>query len=209
MSLDLDQQALDLIDPKANVTAQTNPVEDYQPQYEEISIQADEIIEEEKQRGFNLSSLPAQSFDRDSSNFTNYLGRVDQSVQGNRTQGVNRSMQITLQQVDQSAQNDPRLPQADRSVQKNFAGCAPYVDEQVRMIANNGRKGWTYIANGAAVSPGRRRLPRFSTTTCLLRPWLKLWRTVPVSTRGFSVRVLLGMLRVLSPGVLVSTIQQS
>jgi hypothetical protein len=71
-------------------------VEDYQPQYEEISIQADEIIEEEKQKGFNISSLPAQSFDRDSSNFTNYIGRVDQSVQGNRTQGVNRSMQMTL-----------------------------------------------------------------------------------------------------------------
>jgi hypothetical protein len=113
-------QALDLIDPKANITAQTNPVEDYQPQYEEISIQADEIIEEEKQKGFNISSLPAQSFDRDSSNFTNYLGRVDQSVQGNRTQGVNRSMQMTLQKVDQSAQNEARLSdQADRSIQKN------------------------------------------------------------------------------------------
>jgi hypothetical protein len=32
---------------------------------------------------------------------------------------------------------------------------------------------------------------------------------VPVSTRGFSVKVLVGTLRVLSPGVLVSTIQQS
>ena len=58
-------------------------------------------------------------------------------------------------------------------------------------------------------SPPTRRLPRFSTTTCLVRPWLKLWRTVPVSTRGFSVKVLVGTLSVLSPGDLVSTIQQS
>jgi hypothetical protein len=32
---------------------------------------------------------------------------------------------------------------------------------------------------------------------------------VPVSTRGLSVKVLVGTLSVLSPGVLVSTIQQS
>ena len=61
----------------------------------------------------------------------------------------------------------------------------------------------------AGASPPTRRLPRFSTTTCLVRPWLKLWRTVPVSTRGLSVKVLVGTLKVLSPGVLVSTIQQS
>ena len=61
----------------------------------------------------------------------------------------------------------------------------------------------------AGASPPTRRLPRFSTTTCLVRPWLKLWRTVPVSTRGLSVKVLVGTLSVLSPGVLVSTIQQS
>ena len=61
----------------------------------------------------------------------------------------------------------------------------------------------------AGPSPPTRRLPRFSTTTCLLRPWLKLWRTVPVSTRGFSVKVFVGTLKVLSPGDLVSTIQQS
>ena len=65
-------------------------------------------------------------------------------------------------------------------------------------------------ACGASVaSPPTRRLPRFSTTTCLVRPWLKLWRTVPVSTRGLSVKVLVGTLSVLSPGVFVSTIQQS
>ena len=64
-------------------------------------------------------------------------------------------------------------------------------------------------ASVAGPSPPRRRLPRFSTTTCLVRPWLKLWRTVPVSTRGFSVKVLVGTLSVLSPGVLVSTIHQS
>src|SRR5207244_11845416 len=63
--------------------------------------------------------------------------------------------------------------------------------------------------SGAGASPGRRRLPRFSTTTCLVRPWLKLWRTVPVSTRGLSVKVLLGTLSGLSPEVFLSTIQQS
>ena len=60
----------------------------------------------------------------------------------------------------------------------------------------------------AGASPPTRRLPRFSTTTCLVRPWLKLCFTVPVSTRGFSVKVLFGTLSFLSPGVL-STIQQS
>ena len=65
------------------------------------------------------------------------------------------------------------------------------------------------VGLSAGASPPTRRLPRFSTTTCLVRPWLKLWRTVPVSTRGLSVKVLVGTLSVLSPGVLVSTIQQS
>src|ERR1700731_3001894 len=59
----------------------------------------------------------------------------------------------------------------------------------------------------AGPSPPMRRLPRFSTTTCLVRPWLKLCFTVPVSTRGLSVKVLFGTLSFLSPGVL-STIQQ-
>src|SRR4029077_4906552 len=63
--------------------------------------------------------------------------------------------------------------------------------------------------SAAGASPATRRLPRFSTTTCLVRPWLKLWRTVTVSTRGLSVKVLVGTLSVLSPGVFVSTIQQS
>jgi hypothetical protein len=63
--------------------------------------------------------------------------------------------------------------------------------------------------SAAGASPPTRRLPRFSTTTCLVRPWLKLWRTVPVSTRGLSVKVLVGTLSVLSPGVFVSTIQES
>ena len=61
-------------------------------------------------------------------------------------------------------------------------------------------------------SPARRRrcgaCHAFRPRPDLVRPWLKLWRTVPVSTRGLSVRVLL-TLKVLSPGVLVSTIQQS
>src|SRR5947209_19016788 len=64
---------------------------------------------------------------------------------------------------------------------------------------------WAVSAAGA--SPPIRRLPRFSTTTCLLRPWLTLWRTVPVSTRGFSVKGLVGTLS-LSPGDFVSAIQQ-
>ncbi|BAR56832.1 hypothetical protein NK6_3656 [Bradyrhizobium diazoefficiens] len=80
-----------------------------------------------------------------------------------------------------------------------------------------GRDGAGAAGAGFAVTSGAcgsgpspiRRLPRFSTTTCLLRPWLKLWRTVPVSTRGLSDSVLLGTLSFLSPGVLVSTIQQS
>ena len=67
-----------------------------------------------------------------------------------------------------------------------------------------------FSATGAAgTSAAIRRLPRFSTTTTLVRPWLKLWRTVPCSTRGFSVKVLEGTLSVLSPGDFVSTIQQS
>src|SRR5579872_211638 len=75
-----------------------------------------------------------------------------------------------------------------------------------------GAAGLAVAGSGACVSeagasPPTRRLPRFSTTTCLVRPWLKLWRTVPVSTRGLSVKVLVGTLSFLSPGVLVSTIQ--
>src|SRR5262245_43659417 len=50
------------------------------------------------------------------------------------------------------------------------------------------------VAAGAgsalAVLPGA-RLRTFSTTTALVRPWLKLWRTTPVSLpRGLSVSVL-------------------
>src|SRR5262249_51271830 len=41
----------------------------------------------------------------------------------------------------------------------------------------------------------------FSTTTALVRPWLKLWRTTPCSTPRLSVSVLVGAtLRVFSPG---------
>src|SRR5262249_8974431 len=50
-------------------------------------------------------------------------------------------------------------------------------------------------AVGVAVSALARvgmRLFTFSTTTALVRPWLKLWRTTPCSTpRPFRVRVLL------------------
>src|SRR5262249_44020551 len=72
---------------------------------------------------------------------------------------------------------------------------------------------WAFFASAAGVasaltSPGpatTRRLT-FSTTTCLLRPWLKLWRTTPVSVRGLSVNVLPETLRFFSPGFLVSLI---
>ena len=43
-------------------------------------------------------------------------------------------------------------------------------------------------ASASPAAPMTRRFT-FSTTTCLLRPWLKLWRTTPVSVRGFSVSV--------------------
>src|SRR5262249_12987944 len=52
-------------------------------------------------------------------------------------------------------------------------------------------------AEGAAASAFARvgtRLFTFSTTTALVRPWLKLWRTTPCSTpRPLRVRVLLGV----------------
>src|ERR1700690_2016279 len=75
-----------------------------------------------------------------------------------------------------------------------------------------GLAGLATTGSGACVSvagpsPPTRRLPRFSTTTCLVRPWLKLCFTVPVSTRGLSVKVLFGTLSFLSPGAL-STIQK-
>ena len=61
------------------------------------------------------------------------------------------------------------------------------------------------FASGAA--PMLRRLT-FSTTTCLLRPWLKLWRTTPVSVRGLSVSLLV-TLSFFSPGFFVSLITYS
>ena len=60
----------------------------------------------------------------------------------------------------------------------------------------------------ALTGPPTRRFT-FSTTTALVRPWLKLWRTTPCSTpRGLRVKVLVGAtLSVLSPGFfVVSTI---
>src|SRR5262249_36182578 len=58
----------------------------------------------------------------------------------------------------------------------------------------------------ALVSPPTTRRLTFSTTTCLLRPWLKLWGTVPVSERGLSVNGLLETLSFFSPGFFVSLI---
>ena len=56
---------------------------------------------------------------------------------------------------------------------------------------------------GSALASGPPTVRRFltSTTTCLLRPWLKLWRTTPVSVRGLSDKV-----SFFSPGFLVSLI---
>jgi hypothetical protein len=48
------------------------------------------------------------------------------------------------------------------------------------------------------------RLRTFSTTTALERPWLKLWRTTPVSARGLSVSVVFGLTLSFSPGLFVS-----
>ena len=61
--------------------------------------------------------------------------------------------------------------------------------------------------SAALVSTGLPTVRRFtvSTTTCLERPWLKLWRTTPVSVRGFSDSVLPTLI-FLSPGVFVSLI---
>ena len=60
-------------------------------------------------------------------------------------------------------------------------------------------------ASGLPSPPTTRRFLT-STTTCLLRPWLKLWRTTPVSARGLSDSVFAPTLSVFSPGVLVSAI---
>ena len=79
--------------------------------------------------------------------------------------------------------------------------------------ARRGRRAW----RGAAGAGGRRPTPRAcprrrcrrfltSTTTCLVRPWLKLWRTTPVSARGLSDRVVRADAQLLPPGVLVSAI---
>jgi hypothetical protein len=59
----------------------------------------------------------------------------------------------------------------------------------------------------AGSAPITRRFT-FSTTTCLVRPWLKLCLTTPVSVRGFSVKVALPepTLSFFSPGFFVSVI---
>jgi hypothetical protein len=61
------------------------------------------------------------------------------------------------------------------------------------------------VAAGADfASPGLSvRRFTFSTTTALLRPWLKLWRTMPDSVERFSVSVF-GEVSVLSPEFFVS-----
>jgi len=63
----------------------------------------------------------------------------------------------------------------------------------------------TGAGSAALPSPTLRRLT-FSTTTCLLRPWLKLWRTTPVSVRGRSVSFGPATPSFFSPGFFVSLI---
>ena len=114
-------QALDLLDTrtdKHNITAKTNIAP--KPTYEEISIQADELIHEQEQKGIDFSALPPQGFDQDSSAFTTYFKRVDRSVQGNLDRGVNFATQVGAVYEDKSLQNDGRLGDAvDYSVQKS------------------------------------------------------------------------------------------
>ena len=95
-------------------------------------------------------------------------------------------------------QGPPRAPRPWRSrpSARASAGAA------ARLAAGRAPAGF-----GALLSaPGLRRFLT-STTTCLLRPWLKLWRTTPVSVRGLSDSVDLPTLSVLPSGVLVSAIQ--
>ena len=71
------------------------------------------------------------------------------------------------------------------------------------------RGGGAAAARRALRRPCSRRRGRgastFSTTTGLVRPWLKLWRTTPVSVRGLSVSVLVDA-QLLSSGFFVSVI---
>ncbi len=68
------------------------------------------------------------------------------------------------------------------------------------------RSGVTTGSGLASPGPLTRRLT-FSTTTALLRPWLKLWRTTPCSTPArFRVSVLVGVTLSFSPLFLVVSV---
>src|SRR5262249_56554224 len=73
--------------------------------------------------------------------------------------------------------------------------------------AGPGPAGGAGAGAGSGLASGRRLLT-FSTTTALVRPWLKLCLTMPCSTPGrLSVRVALAGVTVsFSPGCLVSVI---
>ena len=73
-------------------------------------------------------------------------------------------------------------------------------------LAGAAGAGAAAAASDLPSAPGIRRFLT-STTTCLLRPWLKLCRTTPVSVRGLSDSVDFPTLSVLPSGVLVSDIQ--
>ncbi len=82
------------------------------------------------------------------------------------------------------------------------AGVAAVRGATPRFLGASAGAGSAFTSVGA---PMTRRLT-FSTTTCLLRPWLKLWRTTPVSVRGLSVSLPPPTLSLVSPGFFVSLI---
>lgn len=76
------------------------------------------MITETKEKGINESSLPAQTIGNETSNFTNYFDRVDQSVQGHMERGVSFAAQFGADNVDASVQGDIKKAVADISVQR-------------------------------------------------------------------------------------------
>ena len=97
-----------MIDQK-NVTAKTANKSMEKPVCQEISIQAEGLINEKDENGIDLSDLPPQ-FVNNSSNLTNnYFPKVDMSVQGNLDRGVSHSVQITNRANDVSVHKSYRV----------------------------------------------------------------------------------------------------
>ena len=99
------------------------------------------------------------------------------------------------------ARDAPAFEGADAVVVPGVGAAAPAFCAAVRFLGASFGAG-SALASGAP--PMLRRLT-FSTTTCLLRPWLKLWRTTPCSTPRLSVS-LPETLSFFSPGFFVSLI---